>query len=101
MNQLSLDDWRNDMDICARKSRNSATSRAANPTDARKREVYSLILDLLRLNPAGLTSKEIARLLEMELHQVSGRLSELRHKHKEIFGIGTRRDGAEVLMRSR
>ncbi len=82
------------VDITARKHKGNAESIAANPSELRKRESHERILTLLR--ESNLTSKEIAARLGVEIHTISGRLSELKQMGK-IVATGIRTDGAAVL----
>ena len=83
-------------DVCASRHRNSPESVAANPSMDAKRASYERILALL-VRP--MTGKEIAAALGVELHVISGRLSELRHVLKLIKVTGIRRAGSAELKR--
>ncbi len=89
MNQLSI------YDICHKKHKGNANSKAANPKAKSKQETHEKILQLLRVN-GRLTGKEIAIMLGKPFNAISGRFSELKLMNK-IRGTGIRKDGSEVL----
>lgn len=83
-------------DICRRKHKGNERSEAANrlvhatKNSARER-IYSLIAA-----SAGITLKEIAKKFKKHIHQISGRISELKKANK-IYETGEVRDGCAVL----
>lgn len=81
-------------DITARKHKGNSESIAANPQPSVKSKARDTIVWLLR--GRSRTSKEIADAMNVPLHFVSGRLSELKAMNK-IYKTGIRRDGAAEL----
>ena len=86
-------------DPSARKHKGAPTSVAAHRRIAHtKQDSYKWIMDLLTARGEfGATSKEIAASKGIDLHKVSGRLSELKAMGW-IEENGSRRDGAAVLV---
>ena len=90
-------------DITKQKHKGNLRSVAANPVDISKSKIKVEIIKLLE-NPWfhdgkkgwGLSSKEIAELLDRPLHSVSGRLSELK-RYGLIEESGKVLDGCAVL----
>lgn len=80
-------------DICKNKHHHNPQSNAANQK-VNKLYDRQRVLDIIK-DSDGITSKEIARRLNKQLHQVSGRLSEL--KADEIISeTGLKREGCAV-----
>lgn len=86
-------------DPSARKHKGSPTSVAAHDRVAHtKQDSYKWIMELLTARGEyGATSKELAASKGIDLHKVSGRLSELKAM-QWIKENGLRRDGAAVLV---
>ncbi len=89
MNQLGI------FDICHKRHKGNAASKAANPRAASKQQTHEQILAIFR-RKGNQTSKDIAQMLNKPLNAISGRLSELKLLGK-IRGTGERRDGSEIL----
>ncbi len=92
--QLSLLDL--PTDITFRKHGGNAESIAANPSQFAKRQAHETILAILQVGGNG-TGQEIADVMGVPYHTVSGRISELRHKLRLIEPTGERRNGGAVL----
>ena len=82
-------------DVCASRHRGNLESRAANPSELAKRQSHERILAIYRTG--DYTAKEVASKLGVEIHKVSGRLSELRHVMKKLVPTGVRRAGSAEL----
>jgi len=83
------------LDICERKHGGNAESIAANPSQFAKRQAHERILAILQM--CNRTGQEVANVLGVPYHKISGRISELRHKLRLIEPTGERRDGGAVL----
>ena len=83
------------LDICERRHRGNAESIAANPSQFAKRQAHERILAILQV--CNRTGQEVANVLNVPYHKISGRISELRHKLRLIEPTGERRGGGAVL----
>lgn len=89
MKQLSL------LDICSNKhggNQRSIEARARTNVTGRRKQVYDFIVSR---GEEGATSHEISKALNIPLHAISGRLSELKAIGK-VKAVGVR-NGADVL----
>jgi len=86
-------------DICRNRHKNNPESEAANARiQAHKTLLQQRVFNWIQVAGAnGATSKEISRALDIPLHSVSGRLSELK-KAGQIRKTGERREDAAVLV---
>ena len=77
-------------DICRNKHGGNVLSVAANPKDDAKRKMRNQVLEfIMSRGEQGATSEEIALHLNIELHRVSGRCSELK-KYNQVRVSGSR-----------
>lgn len=78
---------------------NASSAAAYESSKAQHASDRERIYALIESSPAGLTSKEIGRLLQKEIHTFSGRLTQLKQTWR-IVGTGVTREGAEVLVKA-
>ena len=81
-------------DICENKHKQNAESIAANPIKEKKQKDRFRVLEIV-VDNEGVTSKEIAYIMERPLNCISGRITELK-KSGHIIPIG-RQDGCAKL----
>lgn len=89
MKQLSI------FDVCERKHGGNARSieaRARTNVTGRRKQVYDFIV---RCKEAGATSHEISQALNLPMHVISGRISELKLIGR-VMAVGER-NGADIL----
>ena len=82
-------------DICSGKHGGNSESIEANPSQFAKRQAHERILAILQV--CNKTGQEVANVLNVPYHKISGRISELRHKLRLIEPTGERRNGGAVL----
>jgi predicted transcriptional regulator len=83
-------------DICRSRHRDNKESRDANPAGVVKKQVQKVVLSLLQIKSHGMTSKEIADVLDRPLNAISGRISELKALGL-VEPTGERKEGCAVL----
>lgn len=82
-------------DICASRHRGNEQSREANPTAISKQRDRERVFELISLG-RGLTSKDVAEIMEKPLNCISGRISEL--KKQQRIAVNGSRDGCGILV---
>ena len=84
----------NQNDICQNRHKGNANSVRVNPSAAFKKWDRAKVYEIIN-NSFGITSKEIAKLMDRRLNCISGRISEL--KQDGLVVVDGRRDGCGVL----